>query len=58
MGSFWVTVTYSWLAAPAPVALVILSWWNTKVAHEEANSRASTPRTAATGRMHHHRGVT
>ena len=58
MESFWVTVMYSWLAAPALVALVILSRLNATVAREEAHSRASTPRTAATGRMHHHRRVT
>ena len=58
MESFWVTVMYSWLAAPAVVALVIFSWFNAAVAREEAHSRASTSRTAATGRMHHHRRVT
>ena len=58
MESFWVTVMYSWLAARALVALVILSRFNATVAREEAHSRASTSRTAAAGRMHHHRRVT
>ena len=56
MESLWVTVVYPWLAATgALVAFVIFTWFN---AREEARSRASAPRTAATGRTHHDRRVT
>ncbi len=55
MESLWVLM-YSWLAAPAVVALVIFSWFNAAVTREAAYSRAS--RTAATGRMRHDRRVT
>ena len=58
MESFLVTVIYSGLAAPAVVALVIYSWFNAAVARQEAHSRASPLRTAATGRMRHDRRVT
>ena len=53
MGSFWVTVMYSWISASMLVALVILGWLNATVEREDAPG-ASAPRIAATGRMHRH----
>ncbi len=58
MESLWVTVMHPWLAAQAVVALVIFRWFNAAVARQESHSRASTSRTAATGRMRHDRPVT
>lgn len=62
MESFWVAVVFLLLATMGAFVTFVVFYWfaaaGEAAEQEEAEARAAASRTAATGRMHHQRGVT